>query len=155
MMGRDATCIILAMLFSAVFIVPPILVYGDRSLPFEYVHVYPVNEYLHPGEQTHNVFVVTDVKKPAAGRYRRWFTDAAGHRTFLGVFEANYRQGLSESGQRTFNSPWTVPPKELAVPGPGLYESEPEFWHNWLQGLLYPISPPLPVRVKVHILPPA
>ncbi len=153
-MSRDANCIILAMLFSAVFVVPPILVYGDRSLPFEYVHVYPAKIDLHPNEQTHNVFVVTDVKKPASGRYHRWFTDSKGHRTFLGTFQANYQQGLSESGKRTFNSPWQVPPKELAYPGPGLYESYPEFWHNPLQGQVNPVTPPQPVRVKVNILPP-
>ena len=137
------------MLFSAVFVVPPILIFGDRRLPFEYGHTYAKNERLRAGETGTNVFTVKDVRKNCEGEFSRFFTDSVGNRFFLGTFRTNYQHGLAASGNRSFEKDWTVPLG--AQPGPGLYETEPRFWCNWVQGA-FPISAE-PVKIKIIVLP--
>lgn len=146
---RDVTCVVLAMLFSAVFVVPPIMIFGDRSLPFEYGHTYSKSEFLHAGETGTNVFTVKDARKNCNGEFKRFFTDAKGNRFYLGTYRTSYEHGLAVTDGRSFSKDWTVPLS--AQPGPGLYEAEPTFWCNWFQGA-YPIAAAT-VKIKVTILP--
>lgn len=145
----DITCVVLAMLFSAVFVVPPIMIFSDRSLPFQYGHTYAKTDYLHAGQIGTNVFTVKDARKNCNGEFSRFFTDAKGNRFFLGTFRTSYQHGLSVSEGRSFTKDWIVPLG--AMPGPGLYEAEPRFWCNWIQGI-YPIKADT-VKIKVTIVP--
>jgi len=146
---KNVTCVILALLFSAVFVVPPIMIFGDRSLPVEYGLVYPKSEYLRAGQTGTMVFTVKGEPKKCKGEFSRYFTDSEGNRFFLGTFRTSYQQGLASSlNRRSFEKDWTVPLG--AKPGPGLYETEPYFWCNWFQEA-YPIAG-VPVKVRVNIV---
>ena len=139
----------LALLFSAVFVVPPILIFGDRRPPFEYGHAYAKIELMHAGEVGTNVFTVKDARKNCQGEFNRFFTDSAGNRFFLGTFRTNYEHGLAASGGRSFEEDWRVPLG--AQSGPGLYETEPIFWCNWFQRA-FPIRVE-PVKIKIVVMP--
>lgn len=146
---KNVTCVSLASLFSVVFVVPPIMIFGDRSLPFEYGLAYAKNEYLVAGGSGTIVFTVKGEPKKCKGEFSRYFTDAQGNRFFLGTFRTSYQQGLANSTNgRVFEKDWVVPLG--AQPGPGLYETEPYFWCNWFQEL-YPIQA-IPVKIKVTII---
>lgn len=146
---KNVTCVALAMLFSAVFVVPPILIFGDRSLPFQYGLAYSKSEFLHAGQRATNVFAIRELKKNCNGEFDRFFTDAHGNRFFLGTLRTSYMHGLIVLNGRRFEKDWNVPLG--AEPGPGLYETIPRFWCNLVQAI-YPI-PADPVKIKVTILP--
>lgn len=125
------------------------MIWGDRSLPFEYGHAYAKTDHLHAGETGTNVFTVRDVRKDCDGEFSRYFTDAKGNRFFLGTYRTSYQHGLIASGNRRFEKDWVAPLG--AQPGPGLYETEPVFWCNWFQGA-FPIRAD-PVKIKIMIVP--
>lgn len=146
---RMVACAVAASAVSMVTVVPMVLIFGDRSLPFDYGHVYPASPVVAPGEAAVNVFTVKSVRKDCDGAFDRYMTDAKGTRFFLGSYRTDYRRGLAASGWRRFESTWAVP--TAAAPGPALYETEPRFWCNWAQRVL-PIHAD-PVRVRVHVAP--
>lgn len=142
-------CLALAVLFNAVFVVPPLMIFGNRTPPFEFVHNYARSPYLQPGQTGVNVFTVKDNQKECQSEFDRYFTDASGSRFFLGTFRGGYKRGLQITEGRRFEREWTVPID--AEPGPGLYEAHTRFWCNWFQEA-YPIAVG-PVKIPVTIVP--
>lgn len=145
---RAVFCVALACVFNAVFIVPPIMIFGNRTLPFDTVMVFPKTPFAAAGSTVVNVFVVKDVRNECASEFDRFFTDSQGNRYFLGTHRGSYRHGLDMTEGRRFEREWKIP--DDARTGPAMYEAEPRFWCNWFQQIV-PIKAPT-VRIPINVV---
>ena len=147
---RETLCFVLAAIFTATVVVPGVLIFGNRSLPLEYLDANIVEKTVVPGERAHVRFTVNRVQKECRGRVERYFYDADGKAFFLGSTQTIYYRALQDRPRGTFERSWTVPTE--AALGEGIYVAFPEFWCNGVQRF-YPISAP-PQKARVTVVAP-
>lgn len=150
MINREALCAALALVFTFTVVIPSILIFGDRSLPFQYIDAAMVDQVAVPGQRVHVRYTVAKVSKDCSGTVQRYFFDGAGRVFFLGEAPAVYYRVVSDPVAGTFEMPWVVPLE--AAPGDGLYVAYVEFWCNKVQAL-FPIKAP-PQKARVTVLMP-
>lgn len=147
---REAACAALSLIFASTVVVPGILIFFDRSLPFEYVDTAMVEKTALPGQRVHFRLTVRKVDKTCRGHVDRVFLDATGRVFPLRAEATAYQYFRTENGLRIVERSFTIP--DEAAPGEGTYASFPEFWCYPLQ-FLWPIKAP-PLRAKLLVLSP-
>lgn len=147
----DATCFALAAIFSAVVVIPGVLIFADRSLPFTYVDYNIVEKAVEAGGKATFRLTIKNVTKTCAGRVDRAFVDAAGRVWPMASQRTAYQHSLDRDGApvRLIDREVEIP--EGAAPGEGTYIGEPRFWCYPLQHL-HPIPGPT-MRARVIVLP--
>lgn len=155
-MKRDWLCHAAAALFSVLVVVPAILVFGDRSLPFEFVHAYFKPATVHANEDMMLAYTIKDVTKECDGEVKQYMVDADGTIYPLGTIPTVYRDSGEKSSRLIFRrkhvpeyKPGTTTP---FAPGPAVYRAYPRYWCNPLQKL-YPVEPERPMEVKFFVVP--
>lgn len=154
MRGRTS-CHLCGILIGALVVFPGVYIFGDRSLPFEYMHTFNRPDTARPGDSVATVFTITKVKRECQGEFDRVFIDSAGKIFYMGTFPTIYHYNADSGSTRTFTKEWRVPKgdavAEDAAPGKGVYRSVPRFWCNPIQRA-YPIEAP-PLSVPLVVLP--
>lgn len=120
-------------------VIPSILIFGNRSLPFQYIDANMIEASAAPGSSVHVRYTVTKVSKACSGSVQRYFFDATGRVFFLGETPAIYYRLMQDRTEGTFERSWVVPAE--AAPGEGVYVAYVEFWCNKVQAL-FPIKAP-------------
>lgn len=138
-MNREALCAALALVFTFTVVIPSILIWGDRSLPFHYIDSNMVETSAAPGSRVHVRYTVTKVSKACSGNVQRYFFDATGRVFFLGETTTIYYRLLQDKTEGVFERSWTVPVEAAA--GEGIYVAYVEFWCNKVQAF-FPIKAP-------------
>jgi hypothetical protein len=140
-------CHVVAVTASALLVLG-VTIFWDRSAPFEYRMPYVKPAVLHPGDRAVTVFRITKAVKICAGSTDRFFIDKNGRSYVLGRERTVVDKLLGQNPKLTsFENEWWVPVD--APPGPGIFETRPQFWCNPFQRLL-PIRAPVS-RVPVLI----
>jgi hypothetical protein len=149
---REWLCAAIAVLICSTTLVPGILIFYDRALPFEYVDTAIMEKTARPGDTVHFRLTARRVKKECRGHVDRIFIDQANTTIPLKSSKAVYNrvENQGTSDLRIITVPFQIP--EGAAPGEGTYVSFPEFWCYPLQ-FLVPIQAP-PLRAKIVVLPP-
>lgn len=150
MIRREALCFGLAMIFTTMVVVPGILIFWDRSPPFQYIDALVPEKAVHAGDAAHVRITINKVQKDCRGRVERYFFDSTGRAFFLGESPVIYFRAIEERRAGAFERRWLMPAD--AAPGEGYYVFYPEFWCNPVQ-YLYPIKPG-PQKARVTVLPP-
>lgn len=154
-MKRDWLCHALAAAFSLLVVVPAALVFGDRSAPFDFGHIFFKPAVVHPGDEMRLNYTVTNITKECDGIIRQEMIDAEGTVYDLGETQAIYRDNTGMKS-RTFYRRKQVPLFKPGTtmpfaPGPAVYHAYPKYWCNPFQRL-YPISVK-PVEVGFTVTP--
>lgn len=158
--GRHFICHLAAATFCVAIVVPATMIFGDRSLPFDYVHAFMKPATVRAGQPAVAVFAISPVRKDCRGEFERWLIDAAGTPFHLGTFQVEYRHKQvivegppDKNGDRpvgsSFEKPWLSPRK--AAEGPAQYEARVKYWCNFFQRL-FPIGHV--VKIPIFILKP-
>lgn len=146
---REALCAALALIFTATVVIPGILIFWDRALPFEYVDATIVEKAASPGDRVHFRLTVRKVDKECRGRVDRVFVDSTGRVFPLNDQPTAYQFFPSRGDLRTIERAFRIP--EEAATGEAAYVSFPEFWCYPLQ-FLFPVKAPT-LRAKVTVVP--
>lgn len=134
---RETLCFVIAMIFSAVVVIPGILIFYDRTLPFELIDSRMVETTASPGQQVDVRYTVRNLSKSCDGYVDRFFFDASGRAFYLGTSRIVYSRLLDPNKPTgSFDRQWRIP--ESAASGPGVYVADPKFWCYPLQHL-YPV----------------
>ena len=148
-LGRHLVCHIAAMVFCVVVVVPLVLVFGNRTLPFDYIEVAFVEKAARPGEFVQIRFLTGTITSSINGEFDRIFYDGAGRPQFLGTFPTIYNKLTTVGEPQPFYKDFQIPAN--ATEGDALYITKPRFWHNEVQRWLYPIEAP-PQKARIWII---
>lgn len=133
---RRLVCHLAAALFSVCVVIPAVLVFGNRALPFEIAHVFFKPEVAHAGDTIMLHYTLIGIEKECGGAVDQSMIDAVGNVFDTGTIPVLYssRQG---DAVRNLIRPKVIP--QEAKPGPALYRAKVSYWCNPMQRL-YPIS---------------
>lgn len=134
---RDWICHLAAAVFSLVVVVPLVMVFGDRTLPFDIGHVFFTPTVARPGDTLTLNYTLTRVAKDCDGEVHQLMFDGSGHVWDLGVTRALYSERTDREQIRTFHRDKKVPMG--FAPGPALYKARVFYWCNPLQRF-YPLE---------------
>lgn len=149
MLGRNVVCHLAAMTFCFVVVVPLVLIFGNRTLPFDYIEVSFVEKAARPGDYVQLRFLTGKVHSSISGEFDRIFYDGEGRAQFLGTFPTVYNKLTTVGGQQPFYKDFQIPVN--ATEGDALYITRPRFWHNELQRWIYPIEA-TPQKASIWII---
>ena len=149
-LGRSIVCHIAAFCFSTFVLAPAILTLWDRSLPFEYADMSFEVAAAFPGQAVQLRVVTGNTTALIDGEFDRFFYDGAGHPQYLGTFPAVYSKLASISKSNVWYKEFTIP--KNAAPGDAIYVIQSKFWHNPVQGWIWPIAA-APQKAKIRVLP--
>lgn len=149
MLGRNFVCHLAAIAFCCVVVVPLCLVFGNRSLPFDYLEVSFVEKASRPGDFVQIRFLTGKISSSIDGEFDRIFYDGAGRPQFLGTFPTVYNKLTTVGEPQPFYKEFQIPAN--AAEGDALYITKPRFWHNEVQRWIYPIEAP-PQKARIWII---
>lgn len=150
MIHRDRVCLALAIAFTGFFVVPGILIFWDRTLPYEFIDARIMESTATPGQEVDVRYTIRNVTKECSGTVNRIFIDSSTRTFFLGESPTIYNLLVDKSDSiGVFDRQWKIPAS--AAPGPGLYVAYPKFWCYPLQWL-YPVKPAAPYKATVTVV---
>lgn len=143
---RDIICHASAAVFCALVVIPAVMIFGNRKMPFEIGFVFFKPTEARAGDTIMLNFTLTRVNRRCRGEVRQRMFDSAGHIWDLGTIPSSIEADIGD-GAIPVHRPKKIP--EGFASGPALYRSRVYHWCNPLQWI-YPMERVIEVRFEVH-----